>query len=134
MGGTGVWAADAPSNVIFVGWLSDPAPLYARSSCVIRLVEHDSIGATAVEGLLFGRPVIYSQDLAYTEKVDISVEIVVSAIERLYDRHQQGSLEPDNAAAAWACGEFDHVRRFVDLADYLRSLVAGTSSSGQCSP
>jgi glycosyltransferase involved in cell wall biosynthesis len=127
MGGLGSWAGDVPPNVHFLGWVSDPSEFYARSSCVIRLPDHDSIGGTAVEGLLFGRPVIYTQDLNYAEKVDATADAVVAAIQRLLDRHEQGMLEPQEQAAAWARNEFDHVRRFAELASHLQSLVDSDS-------
>lgn len=123
MGGTGSWAGDVPSNVHFLGWVSNPSELYSRSSCVLRLPAHDSIGGTAVEGLLFGRPVIYTQDLNFAEKVDATADAIVAAIQRLLDRHDRGMLEPDEHAATWAREEFDHVRRFSELASYLRSLA-----------
>jgi glycosyltransferase involved in cell wall biosynthesis len=123
MGGLGSWAGDVPPNVHFLGWVSDPSEFFARSSCVLRLPDHDSIGGTAVEGLLFGRPVIYTQDLNYAEKVDATADAVVAAIRRLLDRHEQGMLEPHEQAAAWARKEFDHVRRFAELASHLQSLA-----------
>lgn len=127
MGGIGSWAVDAPPNVVFLGWVSDPSELYARSSCVLRLTAHDSIGGTAVEGLLFGRPVIYTQELNHAEKVDATADAVADTIERLLNHHRQGTLKPDEQAAAWARKEFDHVRRFAELASHLRLLAESGS-------
>lgn len=122
MGGTGSWAVDAPSNVVFLGWVSEPAEVYARSSCVLRLTEHDSIGGTAVEGLLFGRPVIYTQELDYAERVHATSEAVVDALERLLEQHERGALQLGERAARWAREEFDPVRRFAGLAATLTKL------------
>ncbi len=122
MGGDGTWATDPPENVVFLGWLGDPTDLYARSSCVLRLTEHDSIGGTAVEGLLFGRPVLYTQELKYAQKIASDPNVVVAAIQRLVDRYESGDLAPNEEAAEWAREEFDPDRRFASLASYLRSL------------
>lgn len=127
MGGFGSWAVDAPTNVIFLGWVSDTAEFYARASCVLRLTAHDSIGGTAVEGLLFGRPVIYTQELKYSETVEANADAVVAAIGRLAGCHERGSLEPNEEAAAWARTEFDHVRRFSEFASRLRQLAEPSS-------
>lgn len=122
MGGSGSWAADPPPNVQFLGWVDDPARLYATSSCVVRLTEHDSIGGTAVEGLLFGRPVLYTQMLDHTVKVDMTTESVEAALATLLARRDEGRLVPDQEAARWARTAFDHVARFEALAACLRSI------------
>ena len=127
MGGAGTWSNDPPTNVSFLGWISDPADLYARSSCVLRLAMHDSIGGTAVEGLMFGRPVIYTGELPYSDKIDLSADDVVDAIQRLLGRSVGGSLQPNEAAAAWARVEFDASRRFKELASRLEQMNMGGS-------
>lgn len=126
MGSTGSWAAEVPPNVEFLGWVADPAECYARASCVVRLPRHDSIGGTAVEGLLFGRPVLYSKQLEHTETVVRSADAVAEALGRLVQRHVAKTLVPDEEAAAWARESFDPDRRFAELAQRLRSLRAGT--------
>jgi hypothetical protein len=125
MGGTGVPVQAAPENIEWLGWVDDPTSLYAESTCVIRLTEHDSIGGTAVEGLLFGRPVVYTGTLRYARHVDASAEQVRSALEELVGLYAEGRLAPDTTAASWARSEFDADRRFMALATKLEQL-AGT--------
>jgi glycosyltransferase involved in cell wall biosynthesis len=127
MGGIGLWAVEAPPNVIFLGWVSDPSELYARSSCVLQIAPHDSSSGTAIEGLLFGRPVICTQELSHAQRVDGTTDAVVAAIQRLLSRHEQGLLAPDEETAAWAHQEFDHLRLFADLASCLRLLAESDS-------
>lgn len=126
MGGTGTWCAGPPPNVSFLGWVDDPAALYARSSCVVRMVDHDSIGGTAVEGLLFGRTVLYSQLLPHTTTIERTAESLTTALTALAAAHDSGRLVVDAEAAVWARHEFDHRTRFARLAGHLRQLATPT--------
>lgn len=129
MGGVGSWAPDAPENVEFAGWVADPAPLHGASSCVVRMVEYDSIGGTVAEGLLFGRPVIYSRPLEHTIQVPFGdADALVEAIAALRDRHAAGELAPDAQAARWARERFDPAMRFRDLAAAIVGPVAGSDA------
>lgn len=117
MGGTGGWAVDAPANVEFLGWVGDPAPAYTAASCVVRMVEYDSIGGTAVEGLLAGRPVVYSRPLEHTIRVPFGdAAALTRALAGLRDAHAAGTLTADVEAAAWARRTFDPAARFRGLA------------------
>lgn len=129
MGGTGSWAPDAPDNVEFAGWVTDPAPLYAESSCVVRMVEYDSIGGTAVEGLLFGRPVLYSRPLEHTVQVPFGdARALAHALADLRARHAAGDLAPDAQVAAWARERFDPAARFRNLAAAIRGGGTGSDA------
>lgn len=120
MGGTGTWAEDAPDNLEFAGWVADTAGLYAGASCVVRLTEYDSIGGTAVEGLAWGRPVIYNHELAHATRVPFrDAPALIGALEALARRHAADTLEPDSDASAWARREFDPATRFSALAGAL---------------
>jgi glycosyltransferase involved in cell wall biosynthesis len=122
IGGRGDWLTHHPDNVSFLGWLPDPHQVYADSSCVLRIPEHDSIGATAAEGLLFGRSVLYVNHLPHAVYVKRDVASISSVLDELTKLHRAGSLRPNEAAAAWARQEFDAGRRFRGLADILREL------------
>lgn len=120
MGGTGAWVEDAPSNLEFTGWVADTGSLYAGASCVVRLTEYDSIGGTAVEGLAWGRPVIYNHELEHATLVPFrDATALIGALEALAGRHAAGTLEPDADASAWARLEFDPAARFSALAGAL---------------
>lgn len=120
MGGSGEWCKDPPSNLRFLGWVSNPAGPFARAACVLRLVEHDSIGGTAVEGLMLGRSVLYSGELPGSQKVAPDLDQVVDAIEAMFQRHASGVLQLDIEGAKWARDYFDPARRFAALAEFLR--------------
>ncbi|WP_081633921.1 glycosyltransferase [Terracoccus sp. 273MFTsu3.1] len=122
MGGEGIWAEDPPENVHFRGWVRDPAEAYASSSCVLRIVRHDSIGGTAVEGLLFGRPVLYSQELDHTMKVEPTPESVTQALKELSCEWKAGRLNPSAENARWASRTFDPTRRFELLGQHLAEI------------
>lgn len=123
MGGDGTWVADRPSNLRFVGWVSNPASLYASAACVLRLPEHDSVGATAAEALLYGRPLLYTERLPFTTTVDREVDAVLLALDDIHSDHIKGVLTPNIEASEWAKAEFDPSTRFARLAAVLRELA-----------
>ncbi|WP_256793811.1 glycosyltransferase family 4 protein [Terrabacter sp. Ter38] len=122
MGGTGSWVEEPPPNLHFLGWVEDPATAYAQATCVLRLVQHDSIGGTAVEGLLFGRPVLYSQALKHTLNVELDRDAVCRALAKVAREWAAGRLKPDEGAARWARTTFDPTTRFQNLARHLSML------------
>jgi hypothetical protein len=128
MGGRGP-AAGAPPNVAFLGWQSDTAGIYARSSVVLRLVPHDNIGLTAREGLAYGRYVVYTQPLLHTIQVTYgSAPNLIDVLRDLYGRHLDGRLELNEVGATYVRREFDERGTTRHLA---RRLVAIASSGDQ---
>lgn len=51
----------APANVRYLGFVEDVESVYAQSSVLIRLPQHDSLSAMALEMLARGRYVIYNK-------------------------------------------------------------------------
>ncbi|WP_344256277.1 glycosyltransferase family 4 protein [Terrabacter carboxydivorans] len=123
MGGEGTWANNPPPNLHFLGWVDDPGNAYSRATCVLRLVRHDSIGGTAVEGLLFGRTVLYSQHLEHTIHVSPDPDSVMQALAPLVEASEAGQLELNGDGAQWARITFDPVKRFEHLAEHLTQLA-----------
>lgn len=125
MGGSGRWidGGEAPANLEFLGWVTDPGALYSRSSAVIRIPEHDSLGATAAEGVLFGRPVLYTQAMPFVRQVTRDVGVLKTELADLVEQHESGRLQPDQAAADWARVFFDPERRFLVLRSWLESKL-----------
>lgn len=116
----GAGVTSAPGNVTFLGHVDDVASLYAASSMVVRMVEHDAIGATVTEGLLYGRPVIYSYPLPHTVFVPFGDETAfVSELSELYRQHVTGGIPLNLAGREWAIKEFDPEPRFERLRDAL---------------
>lgn len=127
MGADSIPGAHVPVNVAVLGHVDDPAAAYRRASAVVRMVEHDAVGGTVMEGLLFGRHVIYTMPLPHTTRVRFGdVSALVDALARLKARHDAGELQPDLAGQAWALTEFDPDTRFAHLKDVLLELVERT--------
>jgi len=95
----------APPNVICAGWV-DMAAEYARASVVVRMVEHDSYGGTAIEARSFGRHVIYTYESPHCIQVDFGdSEGLVRAIAELADTHRAGLLPLNTGGRDWAVRE-----------------------------
>lgn len=117
VGGYGRWARDVPFNVTFLGWRDDMPSLLQRSSAVIRLVEHDSVGGTAAEALLYARHLIYSYELPHSIHVKFGDrKALVAALAALDEAHNKGALMPNTTGREWALVEFDRKKRFDLLA------------------
>jgi len=115
VGGTGSWATNAPGNVRFLGWQHNMEPWYAAVSCVVRMVEYDSIGATVAEALTRGRTVVYSRPFDHTLFVAHGdADGLITALRELADAYDR---RPDAEAASWAREYFDPERRFKRLAE-----------------
>ncbi len=118
VGGSGPWATECPTNLEFLGWQKDMEPWYAAASCVVRMVEHDSIGGTVGEALSRGRTVVYSRPLEHTVFVPFDdAEALVGALDGLAADYEHADL--DLEATAWAREFFDPGRRFRRLAEAL---------------
>jgi len=124
MGTGSIHGEELPGNVTLLGRVDDPASAYRRASVVVRLVEHDAVGGTVMEGLLFGRRVVYTMPLPHTTTVGFGdVPGLVEALSGLKARHDAGELTPDLEGQAWALTEFDPDVRFSRLKDVLLELV-----------
>lgn len=123
--------ADVPPNVELAGHVADSSSLYARSSAVVRMVEHDAIGGTVIEGLLTGRHVIYSYDIPHVTHVPFGdTEGLVAAISQLKNLHDQGALELNTAGQRWATERFDPDTCFDHLRDVLLDIAAHPRKRG----
>src|SRR5574340_346608 len=88
VGGEGSWASAVPDNVRFLGWVEDMASVLDRSTAVVRLVEHDSVGGTAIEALLHARHLIYSYALPHATFVPFGdSEALTAALTDLLKAH-----------------------------------------------
>jgi hypothetical protein len=120
MGGDGIGVCNVPPNVRFFGFLDDPAPLYAKSSVVVRLVEHDGAGASVAEGLLFARPIIYSYPTPHVTHVPYGDSAaLIEALSDLRQQHLTGGIPLNLEGRRWALIEFDPDRRFAFLYNVL---------------
>ena len=109
-------APDAPANVEYPGWVVNTAVVYAATTVVVRIPEHDGIGGTVLEGLAHARHVLYTYPLPHVEVIPREVEALHAAIDRLRRAHEEGSLEANLAGRAWVLEEHDEVRLTRSLA------------------
>jgi hypothetical protein len=119
VGGAGTWIPHPLPNLVFHGWQNDLTQFYQRSSVVIRLVQHDGMGATAVEALLFGRHVLYTYPLPHTiHMVFGDTGRLVETLRSLSDDFRRGALGLNAGGRDWATTAFDastEGRRLVDF-------------------
>lgn len=94
VGGAGAWLPRAPANLEFLGWQNDMASIYQQTSVVIRLVQHDALGATVREGLCLARHIMYSYKFPHTIHVPFDDPTAASAsLARLVEEFKAGLLE-----------------------------------------
>lgn len=119
-------ADELPANVVLLGRVDDPAPEYAASTAIVRMVEHDAIGGTVCEGLMYGRHVIYTYEVPHTVRVPFGDSSgLIEALRSLYDRHVTGTLELNEAGFEYAATEFDPDLRFTRLREVLLDAAQG---------
>lgn len=100
LGGVGPAAGQAPENVEYLGWKDDASRWFREASCIVRLAQHDGSGGTMLEGLAYGRPVIYSfaqEDVIYVPFGD--PDRLLDALRRLLAQHEAGDLHADEVVA-----------------------------------
>lgn len=118
--GTGSAVAEVPRNMRFLGRVEHIAKQYTEASVVVRSVEHDAIGATVMEGLFFGRHVLYSYELPHTVKVQHgNAAALIDALKTLKAQHDAGQLRPNTVGREWALKEFDPEPRFERIKNVL---------------
>lgn len=123
MGGLGLWLDQRPGNVEFLGWVDDASSVYSRGTVVVRSVAHDAVGGTAIEGLLLGRPVIYSGHLADTIHVAFGDALALeNEILDLLNQWKAGTLVPDVKSARNAMNEFSQSARVARLRALLEEM------------
>lgn len=113
-----------PANLTLLGRVEDPEPEYASSSVVVRLVEHDAIGGTVCEGLMYGRHVIYTYDVPHTIRVPFGDSAgFIEELRRLKQQHDLSELRLNRTGFEYAAVEFDPDRRFARFRDVLLGLA-----------
>lgn len=122
--GRGEPAPSAPPNVHWHGWVDDMPRRYAEASVVVRIPEHDAIGGTVVEGLLYARHVLYSYPVPHTRLVSpVTSDVLVAAIVELKTEFDAGRLTLNTAGRAFALTEFDEAQLVGRLAALVRAAA-----------
>ena len=125
VGGSGEWVSQPLANLVFHGWQSDMTPFYQGATVVVRLMQHDGTGLTAVEGLSLGRHVIYSHPLPCTIHVGFGdTDALIMTLSGLMDQHQRNSLGLNAPGRAYVQENFNHHDRMEDLISYFVEIAA----------
>lgn len=125
VGNRGPVVHQGPDNVRWHGWVADMSHRYAAATVIVRVPVHDGFGNSVIEGLMFGRHVIYTYDVPFVRKLDpVSVDGLVAALAELRDRHDAGTLDLNEEGRAYALREFDADR----LAERLRAIVRAAAA------
>ena len=82
---------EATPNLEFLGWQRDMEPVYARSSVLLRLPEHDGLSFMVLEALAAGRYVIWNHPLVGAVEARDDTE-ALNFIQQLRDDHHAGRL------------------------------------------
>lgn len=128
VGGAGSWIPHSLPNLVFHGWQKDLTAFYRKSTVVVRLVEHDGMGATAVEALLFGRYVLYSYPLPHSTLIPFGdAARLIESLRSFYVRHQEGTLGVNTTGQSWAAATFDPEAEGHHLADLALTAAAGST-------
>lgn len=128
--GAGEGVPDLPDNVEFLGYVDDMHEVYAESSVVVRLVEHDGDSSVIAEGLLYARPVVYSFEVPHAHYVPFGdAEELVRVLSALLDQHRAGGIPPNETGREWALQEYDADRRLSRLLEVLLSCREQSSAS-----
>jgi hypothetical protein len=91
--GSGV---DCPDNVKFLGWVSNMQQVYARSSVLLRMPEHDGQSFMVLEALAAGRHAIWNHEFDGVLYAT-SQEQARSHLERLLSQHRSQDLRVNTA-------------------------------------
>lgn len=106
--GSGHWLRSPAPNLHFHGWQGNMQDWYDEASVVVRMVEHDSVGGTVIEGLLHGRHVIYSYPHEHCTHVTFGdVAGLRDALSHLQKMHEAGCLGPNFQGWEYARKEYD---------------------------
>jgi hypothetical protein len=118
--GAGPAPRGAPPNVQYPGWVSSADMLYRGCVVVLRLVAHDGIGGTVLEGLAYGRHVIYTYQFPHVRHVPYGDErAAIASLGELLGMHLSGALELNKEGQAYVLSEHGEARSARRLAEAL---------------
>jgi glycosyltransferase involved in cell wall biosynthesis len=130
VGGPSERSRSATANVHWHGWVDDMTQLYAQTTVVVRIPQHDGFGNTVIEGLLNARHVIYTQEVPFVRRVwPATAEALVAALREFQNAHAERRLAPNLAGRAYALEQFDEERLVQNLLALVRAQVSATRAS-----
>jgi hypothetical protein len=126
VGGSGEWVPKPLPNLVFHGWQKDMKSFHRNATVLVRLVQHDGTGLTALEAMSFGRHVIYSHPLPHCIRVGWGeTNALVEKVTELFALHQSGMLHLNTSGSAYVQKNFNHQACTEDLISYLLEVSAG---------
>lgn len=108
-----------------LGRQSSMEKIYARSSALLRIPQHDGLSLMVLESLLLGRHVIWSQEFPFVTTVR-TYESVEKATRELAARHLQGNLSLQVDASRFITERYGKKRCLQDIADAWGRSIDGT--------
>lgn len=125
VGGDGGWLRERPTNLQFIGWQSEMRPVFERCSCLVRMVEHDSVSGMVVEALAYGRKVIYSRPLPNTLFVPFGdVDGLERRLAELACAYRGVATTFDVGAARWATSIANRDKAFALIAGIIAQAAS----------
>jgi hypothetical protein len=126
LGGRGQ-ATRSEANVHWHGWVDDVGRMFANATVVVRVPQHDGYGNTVLEGLLYARHVVYTQEVPFTRRVwPVTANALVAVLEELRDAHSAGQLQANIEGRAYVREEFQSAK----LLDRLIALIETSAAAG----
>ncbi|HAQ65115.1 MAG TPA: hypothetical protein DCR43_04580 [Bacteroidales bacterium] len=110
---------EAPSNIVFLGWVQDMTTAFAKASITIRIPWHDGLAFFVLESLLYGRYVLYSQPFHLTRLVKDNNDII-KGIRQYMDLYQKGELQRNFEGMEYVKNHFSREKVLKPLVDLLK--------------
>ncbi len=112
-----------PPNLEARGWVDDMDALYREVTVLIRLTTHDGQSFMAAEALARGRYVIWTYPMDGAIQAS-GFDAVSTALRRLLERHQAGTLGPNLEGRRRLLDRFGRGAPLRDIDERLRLLLA----------
>lgn len=109
---------EAPSNIIFLGWVQDMTTAFAKACITLRIPLHDGFAFFVLESLLYGRYVLHSQPFHLTSHVKNDKDII-SGIRQYMDLFQKGELQKNIEGIDYVKNHFTREKVLKPIVDLL---------------
>ena len=118
VGAAGDGVSNPPPNVEFLGNVADMEPIYAKTTVLVRILEHDSLSAMVLEAIARGRYVMYSETFPHTFEVR-TLEQASACLAQLRTQRQ-----PNEAGARHVRENFSWRNELKRLTEIYQALTA----------
>lgn len=115
--------SNAPSNVRFLPWVEEMEPLYRSATVLWRPAKHDGLSFMALEGLAYGRHVLWTYPFDGCIQV-ANAEEARRELERLREQHDARALQPNYAGMELAMNGFNADRIRAQILARWQQIIA----------